>query len=130
MDAQYTYTVFPCLTESKRGFSADAGLTVVPNTVCQTGEVTLGSSGSSSSCSRQWNVLIAQMQLPDISGSSVTSVTLNFATTTSSGGGVPIVLHGLGARSLDYSGGSESFHGGYPLRADYGALTTCARSLH
>ena len=124
-------TVYPCVTVSERGFSAADGLSFDLQNKCRSGSVTVGGGGSAGSCTRAWSVLVAQMALPDVRGADVTDVALTFDTTQSSGGGLPVVLHGLGARTLDWARGrvdpanrnlfwTDAFRAGSPLSQEYG----------
>ena len=119
--SQYTYTAAPCVNLVKRTFSDTDGLVYTNDYGCASGDdEVLGTSGSSGSCTRGQQLMFIQFLLPDISSSSVTSVEFNAHVTDSSGSGVPGVLYGLGPRTLDTSGASDTFHGGFPMNQDYG----------
>ena len=159
----YTYEVAPCVTAVTRTFSATDGLLHSYEYNCQSSDAALGTSGSAGSCTRGQNVLVVQFLLPQVSPSSVTGVTFNARISSSSGGGVPVVLHGegvnsrnhrcmhalqstcgirhlppmtrafsaagLGARALDMTGSSATFHGGHPMNQDYGKQQSKPSSL-
>ena len=117
----YTYNAAPCVNLVTRGFSDTDGLVYNYNYGCAGGaEEVLGTTGSSGSCTRRQQLMFIQFLLPDVSSSSVTSVEFNAHVTDSSGSGVPGVLYGLGARTLDTTGTSTTFHGGFPMNQNYG----------
>lgn len=118
--SEYTYQAAPCLTTATRQFSPTDGLSYTNEHSCASTAQTLGVAGSSSLCTRSWTVLVIQFLLPQINSSSVTGVSFSATVSDPGGGGLPVILHGLGARSLDRSGASTTFHGGYPMNADYG----------
>lgn len=116
----YTYEVAPCINSVARRWSASDGLTYDYDYSCRSALTTLGVAGSSTSCTRSWGTIVIHFLLPEVSSGSVTGVTFSSKVSSPGGGGLPIVLHGLGLRSMDTSGASTTFHGGYPMNADYG----------
>ena len=119
--SQYTYQVSPCVNHIARQFSATDGLQFSYSSSCASSDTKgLGVAGSSSSCTRSWGILVVQFLLPQIASSSVTGVAFSATVSSSGGGGLPVILHGLGTRTLDRSGSSTSFHAGFPDNQDYG----------
>eukprot|EP01052_Picozoa_sp_SAG31_P037752 SAG31_NODE_4923_length_2861_cov_1.583997_3_plen_172_part_00 len=117
--ASYTYEISPCVTEiSRRFYESDSSLQFTYGHDCASDLITLGVSGSANSCSRDWTVLVAQFLLPNIPASTVTEVSFSATVSDPGGGGFPVVMYGLGTRSLDTSGDSTTFHGGYPMNRD------------
>ena len=117
--ASYTYDVSPCVTEiSRRFYVSDSSVQFTYGHDCASSLATLGVSGSATSCSRDWTVLVVQFLLPQIPSGTVTSVSFSATVSDAGGSGFPVVMYGLGTRALDMSGDSTTFHGGHPMNQD------------